>query len=128
MRCVFQGNAGAPRRPSQAQTGNTAILAGTNISAPTASPITLRVAHSRVAQPANVKTSELSQNKYEILNRFPYITRPYRRIVFVGNVSAAVLIFWQYFGETFEKRLVSTAAEFTASTETNPPFPSLERP
>jgi hypothetical protein len=47
------------------------------------------------------KTSELSQNKYEILNRFPYITRPYRRIVFVGNVSAAVLIFWQYFGEYF---------------------------
>src|SRR6516225_8914529 len=39
MRCVFQGNAGAPRRPSQAQTGNTAIVGGTNTSAPTASPI-----------------------------------------------------------------------------------------
>src|SRR5215470_19557428 len=39
MRCVFQGNAGAPRRPSQAQTGNTAIVGGANTSAPTASPI-----------------------------------------------------------------------------------------
>ena len=39
MRCVFQRNAWAARCPNQAQTGNTAVVAGNSATVHTASPI-----------------------------------------------------------------------------------------
>src|SRR5215472_3642430 len=91
MRCVFQGNAGAPRCPNQPQTGNTAVVAGTRATVHTALTHNPLPAHRRTVTSVQSSTV-LRDDRNRVTIRSSRLVRGSRGAAFSLRFSATLTL------------------------------------